>query len=304
IIPDDLLPGYERFYTADPFGNRIECLRPLADESADDSAQGPEDAESAAIKERVREAFGATAEAYVTSLDHASGPDLNRLVELAAPSRTDHALDISTGGGHTALALAPHVARMTASDLTPRMLAAARDFLTASGVTNASYVVADAEQLPFLDASFDLVTVRIAPHHYANLPKAVHEMVRVLKPGGRLLLIDNIAPESPELDEMDNRWEKWRDPSHVRNYTVSEWRAYLADAGLEITDAELQRKSFNFAPWVERMRMPAAERAKLEADMLAAPPDAQAYFAIEAADGHVTRWSSERLIARAVKPVE
>ncbi|HEU5347872.1 MAG TPA: hypothetical protein VFU63_04595, partial [Ktedonobacterales bacterium] len=94
----------------------------------------------------------------------------------------------------------------------------------------------------------------------------------------------------------------WRDPSHVRNYTVSEWRGFLADAGLGITDAELQRKSHDFAPWVERMETPAAERAALEADMLAAPPEAQAYYQIEAADGHVIRWSSERLIARAVKP--
>jgi ubiquinone/menaquinone biosynthesis C-methylase UbiE/catechol 2,3-dioxygenase-like lactoylglutathione lyase family enzyme len=296
IVPDDLLPGYERFYTADPFGNRIECLRPLAD--ASDTAN----ADSEAIKERVREAFGETAAAYVASPGHAGGADLNRLVELAAPTLSDRALDVSTGGGHTALALAPHVAHVTASDLTPRMLAAARDFLTTSGVTNADYVIADAEQLPFLDASFDLVTVRIAPHHYASLATAVREMAHVLTPGGRLLVIDNIAPEDATLDALLNHWEKWRDPSHVRNYTASEWRRYLTDAGLEISDAEVQRKTHDFAPWVERMRMPPAESARLEAEMLAAPPDAQAYFEIGSRDGHVARWSFECLIVRAVKP--
>jgi ubiquinone/menaquinone biosynthesis C-methylase UbiE/catechol 2,3-dioxygenase-like lactoylglutathione lyase family enzyme len=296
IVPDDLLPGYERFYTADPFGNRIECLRPLAD--ASDTAN----ADSEAIKERVREAFGETAAAYVASPGHAGGADLNRLVELAAPTLSDRALDVSTGGGHTALALAPHVAHVTASDLTPRMLAAARDFLTTSGVTTADYVIADAEQLPFLDASFDLVTVRIAPHHYASLATAVREMAHVLTPGGRLLVIDNIAPEDATLDALLNHWEKWRDPSHVRNYTASEWRRYLTDAGLEISDAEVQRKTHDFAPWVERMRMPPAESARLEAEMLAAPPDAQAYFEIGSRDGHVARWSFECLIVRAVKP--
>ena len=296
IVPDDLLPGYERFYTADPFGNRIECLRPLAD--ASDTAN----ADSEAIKERVREAFGETAAAYVASPGHAGGADLNRLVELAAPTLSDRALDISTGGGHVALALAPHVAQITASDLTPRMLAAARDFLTTSGVANADYVIADAEQLPFLDASFDLVTVRIAPHHYANVATAVREMARVLAPGGRLLLVDNIAPEDTTLDALLNHWEKWRDPSHVRNYTVGEWRAYLTDAGLAISDAEAQRKTHDFAPWVERMRMPPAESAKLEAEMLAAPPEAQEYFEIAANDGHVVHWSFESLIVRAVKP--
>ena len=295
IVPDDLLPGYERFYTSDPFGNRIECLRPLAD--APDTASG----ESEAIKDRVRAAFGETASAYVASPGHAGGADLNRLVELAAPTLSDRALDVSTGGGHTALALAPHIAQITASDLTPRMLAAARDFLTASGVTNADYVIADAERLPFLDASFDLVTVRIAPHHYASVATAVREMARVLAPGGRLLVIDNIAPEDATLDALLNRWEKWRDPSHVRNYTVSEWRRYLTDAGLEISDAEVQRKTHDFTPWVARMRMPPAESAKLAAEMLAAPPEAQAYFEIEASDGHVARWSFECLIVRAVR---
>src|SRR5690348_8965010 len=295
IIPDDLLPGYERFYTADPFGNRIECLRPLA-------ASQPDNAESEAIKARVREMFGESAEAYVASPGHAGGADLNRLVELAAPALSDQALDISTGGGHTALALAPHVAHMTASDLTPRMLAAARDFLTASGVTNASYVIADAEHLPFLDASFDLVTVRIAPHHYASVTAAVHEMARVLRPGGRLVLIDNIAPEDAALDALGNRWEKWRDPSHVRNYTVSEWRTFLADADLDITDEETQRKTYDFASWTARMRMPADERAKLEADILAASPAAREYFAVTETDGHLVSWSADFLIARAVKP--
>jgi ubiquinone/menaquinone biosynthesis C-methylase UbiE/catechol 2,3-dioxygenase-like lactoylglutathione lyase family enzyme len=296
IIPDDLLPGYERFYTADPFGNRIECLRPLA------HATKPDSVASEAIKARVREMFGESAEAYVASPGHAGGADLNRLVELAAPILSDQALDISTGGGHTALALAPHVAHMTASDLTPRMLAAARDFLTASGVTNASYVIADAEKLPFLDASFDLVTVRIAPHHYASVTTAAHEMARVLRPGGRLVMIDNIAPEDAALDALGNRWEKWRDPSHVRNYTASEWRAFLTDAGLAITDEETQRKTYDFAPWTARMRMPADERAKLEADILAASPMAREYFAVTETDGHLVSWSADFLIARAVKP--
>jgi ubiquinone/menaquinone biosynthesis C-methylase UbiE len=299
IIPDDLLPGYERFYTADPFGNRIECLRPLADAAGPD---GAESSESEAIKARVREAFGESAEAYVASPGHAGGADLNRLVELAAPILSDQALDISTGGGHTALALAPHVAHMTASDLTPRMLAAARDFLTASGVTNASYVIADAEKLPFLDASFDLVTVRIAPHHYASVTAAVGEMARVLRPGGRLVVIDNIAPEDAALDELGNRWEKWRDPSHVRNYTASEWRTFLTGAGLEITDLETQRKTYDFVPWTARMRMPADDRAKLEADILAASPEAREYFAVTETDGHLVSWSADFLIARAAKP--
>lgn len=313
VIVDAQIPGYRRFESRDPFGNRLEFLQRADGDTggiASDDAIGVtpdvgDDAgeASAAIKARVRDAFGRAAAAYVTSQRHAAGADLARLVELAAPRPDDLALDVSTGGGHTALALAPHVAQMTASDLTPAMLAAARGHILGRGVTNVAFVVADAERLPFLDASFDLVTVRIAPHHYADVRAAVREMHRVLRAGGRLVLIDNIAPEDPAGDAAVNRWDAWRDPSHVREYTVSEWRAFLADAGLRIEVVELARKTYDFAEWVERMRMPEGERAKLEADMLAAPAEVRQAFEVTARDGHVTSWAADFVIVRAVRPV-
>jgi protein-L-isoaspartate O-methyltransferase len=94
---------------------------PTTTAGAATSASSPHDdtLQGAAIKREVREQFGRTAQAYVESPYHAHGPDLARLLELADPHPTDHALDISTGGGHTARALAPHVAHVIASDLTP-----------------------------------------------------------------------------------------------------------------------------------------------------------------------------------------
>ncbi|HEX9037420.1 MAG TPA: methyltransferase domain-containing protein [Ktedonobacterales bacterium] len=296
IAEDVPLPGRLRFETRDPFGNRLELQQLLA-ELPEAAAPGAEAAE--AVKERAREAFGAHAALYVRSESHASGDDLRRLVELANPQVTDHALDISTGGGHVALALAPRVGRMVASDLTPRMLTEARAFLTARGVTNADYVIADAERLPFLDASFDLVTVRIAPHHYADVTVAAREMARVLRPDGRLLVVDNIAPNDRALDATLDDWERRRDPSHVRSYTLAEWRAFLTGAGLRLTHEEVGRKLVNFAPWAERMGMAPAARAALEADMLAAPQATRDYFAVIERDGHVASWTMEYVIIRA-----
>lgn len=290
---DAQIPGYQRFETRDPFGNRLEFMQPGG------AATEAEDRKD--IKDRVRAMFGRAAEAYVASPTHAAGVDLQRLVELATLRPTDVALDVSTGGGHTALAVAPQVARVVASDLTPRMLAAARAFIGSRGVTNVEYVVADAEQLPFLETTFDLVTVRIAPHHYADVRMAVREMARVLAPGGRLVLIDNIAPEEPLLDELVNRWDKLRDASHVRNYAISEWRTFLAAAGLDVTHSETGQKPHPFAAWVERSQMPPEERVALEAEILAAPEQARRHFEIEEQDGRLLSWSADYVLMRAEK---
>jgi ubiquinone/menaquinone biosynthesis C-methylase UbiE/catechol 2,3-dioxygenase-like lactoylglutathione lyase family enzyme len=301
ITTDAQIPGYQRFYAHDPFGNRLEFMQRVQIQPiqpADDGRDGRGDEQ---IKTQVREQFGRAAAAYVASPAHATGDDLARLLQLAQPQPADHALDISTGGGHTALAVAPHVAQVIASDLTPRMLAAARDFITAKGQQNVSFVIADAEHLPFLDATFDLVTVRIAPHHYANIQAAVNEMARVLVPGGRLIVIDNIAPEDRELDRAVNEWDKRRDPSHVREYTATEWQGFVRAAGLEVHEVEIQRKAHGYAAWVERMQMPPADRDRLTADILAAPQRVRDYFEVTEQDSQLLSWAADYIILRATK---
>jgi ubiquinone/menaquinone biosynthesis C-methylase UbiE len=253
------------------------------------------------IKERVRRMYSRSAEAYVTSTSHATGEDLAELLTLAAPQPSDRALDISTGGGHTALTVAPHVREVIASDLTPRILQAAREFIAERGVENIFYVIADAEQLPFLDASFDLVTVRIAPHHYADIQAAISEMSRVLVSGGRLVIIDNIAPEDPLLDRYLNEWERRRDPSHVRAYTATEWRRFLSLAGLQVHELLINHKAHDFDSWAKRMQMPEVERQQLASDILAAPRLVRDYFKVQEEGGHLTRWSVDYLTVLAGK---
>ncbi|HEX8997548.1 MAG TPA: methyltransferase domain-containing protein [Ktedonobacterales bacterium] len=301
ISEDVPLPGRLRFETRDPFGNRLEFQQLLLahGQPGAKSAESLDEAASAA-HERVRATFGANAAAYVATSTLAEGDDLARLIQFAAPQTDELALDVSTGGGHTALALAPHVARVVASDLTPLMLAAARAHLLEQGATNVDYVIADAERLPFLDESFDLVTVRIAPHHYPDAGRAVREMARVLRRGGRLLFIDNIAPADPALDAALNDWERRRDPSHMRSHTLAEWREYIAQAGLRLTHEEVGRKLIPFPAWTRRTQMPADAAAALEADMLAAPARVQTYFEITRdADGRLASWTFEYALMRA-----
>jgi len=179
----------------------------------------------------VRGQFGAVAAAYAASGVHSSGPDLRALVEAAALTGTERVLDMGCGAGHTALAVAPLAARVAAVDLTPQMIGVAEALAAERGATNVTFRLADVTALPFEDASFDVVTCRFSAHHYADPARAVREAARVLRPGGRFLLVDTIAPEDPALDTFYQAAELLRDISHVRNWRGSEWSAMLAAAG-------------------------------------------------------------------------
>ncbi|HET7036857.1 MAG TPA: class I SAM-dependent methyltransferase [Thermomicrobiaceae bacterium] len=253
------------------------------------------------IRRKVREQYAGAGDAYVTSVTHRYGEDLGRLVEVVRPSGEMLALDVATGGGHTALALAPLVGQVVLLDLTPEMLGHARRFLEESGAEPLGYVAADAEQLPFPAGLYDLVTCRIAPHHFANVPAFVDEVARVLAPGGAFVLIDSLAPEDAALNDFINTLERRRDPSHVRSYSRAEWLSFLGHAGLTLEHDEVILKRHDFDPWCRRMRMtPAAEQA-LSDWTLASPPDCRAYFGVDESDGRVQSFTDHKLLLRAVK---
>src|SRR5437763_8736835 len=231
-------------------------------------------------KAQVQDYFARNAEGYVASFSHRVGNDLERLIELGEWDSQQHALDIATGGGHTALAVAPHVAQVTVTDLTPRMLEKAREYLLAQGVTNAVYQVADAEQLPFADGTFDRVTCRIAPHHFPNIAQFVEEVARVLKPGGLFLLIDCMSPSDRELDVFDNTVEKWRDPSHGRSCNAEEWQAFFTQAGLTIEHIEYFRKTHHYDDWTARAGITVDEKARLARFILESDARIRSYFEV------------------------
>ena len=253
-------------------------------------------------KEAVRRHFGASADAYVASRTHAEGEDLARLIELAAATGKEAALDVATGGGHTALALAPHVRRVVATDLSERMLGRAAEFIRGRGARNVEYCVADAEALPFAEASFDLVTCRIAPHHFPDAGRFVREVGRVLRPGGAFLLEDTLVPEDAELSGFIEEVERRRDPTHVRAYSLSEWGAWLEAAGLHLARHEVWRKRHAFDDWTERTRMASEAKADLVRFIAAAPSRAREHFAFTLVDGHPEGYTDEKVILRAEKP--
>ena len=230
-----------------------------------------------AAKDAVRQQYGSVGNAYVTSAGHATGNDLARMVELAQPTPGTRMLDIATGGGHVARAFAPHVGSIIASDLTPEMLAHTEQAFAEWGLTNVSVEVTDAEALPFADEAFDLVTCRIAPHHFPDVAAFVGEVFRVLVAGGRFVLVDSTVPDG-EDGAFFNRFEKLRDPSHVRSLTIGEWTGLLEETGFDIEETETFTKVHAFAEWTARSRTSPEDTGKLQRMMLDAPGSTRETF--------------------------
>jgi ubiquinone/menaquinone biosynthesis C-methylase UbiE len=243
--------------------------------------------DATAIKQRVREQFAGSAAAYVASVGHAAGLDLARMVEVVETRPADRLLDVATGGGHVARAFGPLVAGVVIADLTPTMLERAGAFLISSGIENVRSVAADAESMPFRGESFDVVTCRIAPHHFPRPDRFVGEVGRVLKAGGRFALVDSTVPQGT-LGEFFNRFEKLRDPSHVRSLTVDEWTALVANAGLDLRATEPFPKRHDFDDWTERARVDRQTRDALVEMMKTAGSDTQQAFRVE--------WDGDRLV--------
>ena len=168
------------------------------------------------------------AEAYRRSREHSEGWDLDVLVLWAAGSKT--ALDVATGGGHVARRLRAEGLHVVSSDPSPGMQ---------------PDVVAPAEDLPFADASFDLVACRLAAHHFEDVEAGIGEMARVARE--LVLVVDNLW-----MGHDDEQASRLRDPSHVRNYSADEWRGLFAGAGLEVDDEQLGERRIDFEPWLER----------------------------------------------------
>ncbi|HEY7669796.1 MAG TPA: methyltransferase domain-containing protein [Hyphomicrobium sp.] len=224
----------------------------------------------------VQQRFGAAAADYAASAVHARGESLARLVTLVSPRAEWRVLDVATGAGHTALAFAPHVAHVVASDITEEMLAQATRLASDKGLANVETAHADAGALPFADQCFDLVTCRLAAHHFPDPAQFVREAWRVLKPGGTFALVDNIGPDEESLSgatdaelreagKIYNAYEALRDPSHARCLGFAEWLGLMQDAGFVDLRAERMDQDIAFGPWTARMRCTPETVRRLEA---------------------------------------
>jgi len=228
--------------------------------------------------DHVRRQFAASAERYRTSATHARGRSLERLLDLAEPKTGWTVLDAATGAGHTAATLAPHVALVVAGDMTREMLAQAALVVRERGLGNIRFVRENAQALAYRDRVFDLVTCRVAAHHFPQPGRFVAEAARVLRPGGRLVVIDNLVPEDPAPAGWLNDFERRRDPSHAQCLSLEQWRRCFRDQGLGMLHVEVSGKRFDFREWMARMNASEPATRRMGEELLAAPDPVRAFW--------------------------
>jgi ubiquinone/menaquinone biosynthesis C-methylase UbiE len=231
-------------------------------------------------KRAVQEQFGRAAQSYSASTVFSQGADLEAIAREAGSTGPGRALDVGTAAGHVAFALAPRARLVVGLDLTHQMLVKARDDGAARGVDNLRLCQGDVEHLPFGDGGFDLVACRFSGHHFPRPEQFAREAARVLSSGGRLILGDVVAPADDAQDRWINQVEELRDPSHVRDHRVDEWRRLLEAVGLE-TEVLLEwRLDLNFEDWTRRQRTPADRVEQIRSLFRQAPEGHRAAFGL------------------------
>jgi ubiquinone/menaquinone biosynthesis C-methylase UbiE len=223
-------------------------------------------------EERVRDAFTRQASTFEDQrLNVAFTVGLPWLLSYVDPRPDDVALDVAAGTGIVSRALASSVSRVTAVDNTPAMIAEGRRCAAAEGHDNVEFVTGSAERLPLPDSAYSLVVTRFSLHHFADPTPAIAEMVRVLAPGGRLVIKDLVAVTDTDVAARQDHVERLRDSSHVRMPPRGAVGAWLRDAGLEVVEVAEHDLDRPVEPWLEQSVTdagPAAQvRAAFEADI-------------------------------------
>lgn len=215
----------------------------------------------------VQQAFSQQAASFENSRMNFSKQEyLNYTVEKLALSPTDHVLEVAAGTCACGRAIAPHAQCVTCLDMTPAMLSVGKTEAEKARLTNMCFVLGDAAELPFLESSFDVVLSRLAFHHFPETARPFAEMVRVLRPGGKLVIIDMEAA-AEGLRDTEDTLERMRDPSHVRNLSHEEMLDLYARHGLNVTCCEGTRIPVQLQSWMELTKTPRAVQEQLAACM-------------------------------------
>ena len=230
--------------------------------------------------------FGPQAGVYAESKVHIRDDSLDSVQRLTGPDFLEGttpyrwAVDIGTGAGFTAFAMTEVSERVVATDITQPMLRQAKRIGGERELGNLSLSQNAAESLPFSDGSLDLITCRVAAHHFRDFEAALNEARRTLRSGGSLVIADSIAPEDDAVAEWMNDIELRRDFSHIENRKISVITGMLADRGFEVVGSEHERVYLWFNDWVLRTKVSESEVAALRREFQEATPEVTEAFQV------------------------
>ena len=249
---------------------------------------------------KVQAQFGPVATDYVNCPVQSGDFTIARMIELVEPSEDWHVLDVATGGGHSAVAISRHVQDVIATDVTLEMLSQAELHAHENGANNISFEYADAANLPYQDDRFDLVTCRLAAHHFEDVPKFLRECYRLLRKSGVLAIVDSHLP-SNSGGEYINHIQRIHDPSHVKCLSREDWLTMIADAGFLIRSVEEGKTELNFNKWVSRSRVSQKIKGELERKMISAPQEASEILKLVVDEEGEIKFHFQRIIIVAIK---
>ncbi len=184
--------------------------------------------------EITKETFTKAADAYASRKGEADRVSHEHMLKLSYVQPTDKVLDVATGPGYIAMLFAERAREVIGIDLTPAFVAKARATAIENHLKNVSFCEGDVEHLPFGDQTFDIVTCHKALHHFPNPVRALDEMNRVLRAGGRLVLGDTRSSDNLETARRHNALERLRDPSHVEMYSPNKLKALVEMRGFSL----------------------------------------------------------------------
>jgi ubiquinone/menaquinone biosynthesis C-methylase UbiE len=252
-----------------------------------------------------KEQFDKQAEQYNAQWNSWSAETLQWMIDNADVTPNCPVLDVATGGGFTAIEFAKRAKSVVGTDVSTGMLAEARKRAEAAGVGNATFEEAAAEALPFDDETFGIVTCRIAAHHFLDVAGFVREAARVLKPGGRFVLVDTTVPDDdPDAAAWQNAVEAVRDPSHVRNYSPREWVEMVSSAGLAVIAATAAGSGITIPleDWIAKAGCTADQADEVRRRFASAPDSVKETFHLQATGDGTQIFQWQRLLLKAKKP--
>ena len=232
-------------------------------------------------EQSISKSFSPNAEKYLTSPIHAAGADLDLLAHSVAGLDQPKVLDLGCGAGHASFATAPFAREVIAFDLTRAMLGVTAAAAKERSLSNIRTMQGSVVELPFHSAQFDLVVSRYSAHHWNDVPRALQEVKRVLKPGGQVCVIDTTGAPSPLLDTHLQSVELLRDPSHVRSYTNLEWLSFFQAASFDARIEQKWRLALEFSSWVSRIGTSTEGIAAIRTLWSSAPFEVRDYFKLQ-----------------------